>query len=140
MRDIIDNLTRQHKELIKVTMKLVQQLDGVGRGYTSDAYQSLRAMNGILRVHIAMEDRSFYPSLLDHRDQVLREMAQRFLKERGNIQERYEAYIERWQSISAIDAAPQTFVSETREMLMTLGSRMVSEDRELHPAIRKHFD
>jgi hypothetical protein len=121
-------------------MKLVQQLETVGRGGTADAYKSLHAMNGILRVHVAMEDRSFYPYLLDHREPVLREMAQKFLTEREQIQHRYDAWLERWPSIAAIDAAPQQFVAETREILMVLGTRMFAEDRELHPMIRKHFD
>jgi hypothetical protein len=140
VQNIIDNLTRQHKELTRITMKFVQQLETVGRGGTSEAYKSLHTINGILRVHIAMEDRSFYPYLLDHREPVLRELAQRFLSERELIQEKYDAWLERWPSIATIDAAPHQFVAETREILMTLGTRMFAEDRELHPAIRKHFD
>jgi hemerythrin-like domain-containing protein len=140
LRDIIDNLTRQHKELVKVTMLFVQQLQSVGRGSSADAYKSLHALSGILRVHIAMEDRSFYPFLVAHRDRSLRQLAERFLGEREQIQERFDRYAARWSSIAAIDAAPAQFVDETRAILQVLGMRMMAEDREFHPAIKKHFE
>jgi hypothetical protein len=141
VRDIIDNLTRQHKELVKVTMTFVQQLQSVGSGSASaDAYKSLHALSGILRVHVAMEDRSFYPYLIAHRDPSLRQLAERFLSEREQIQDRFDKYAARWTSSAAIDAAPHSFISETREILQVLGMRMMAEDREFHPAIKKHFE
>jgi hypothetical protein len=141
VRDIIDNLTRQHKELVRITVTFVQQLQSVGSGSSSaDAYKSLHALSGVLRVHVAMEDRSFYPFLVSHRDASVRQMAERFLSEREQIQERFDKYAARWTSTAAIDAAPHSFVAETREMLHVLGMRMMAEDREFHPAIKKHFD
>lgn len=53
-------------------------------------------MTGILKVHVAMEDQSFYPFLLSHRDGGLRDLAVRFMAARDEIQCRYLAYVKRW--------------------------------------------
>jgi hypothetical protein len=87
MKNIIDNLHRQHRELTKVTMQLVPLLDParLQRG-ASDVRRLLRTLSGILHVHVSMEDRSFYPFLLRHRDEELRRVAEQYLAERNEIQ------------------------------------------------------
>jgi hypothetical protein len=136
VQGIIDNLKRQHRELTKVTMEIVPQLEPTG--LMRDATQvrrGLHSLTGILKVHLAMEDRSFYPYLLEHRDEELRKIASRFLDERDEIRVRYSAYTEKWLTVGAIERDAATFIEETRAMLMELGTRMLQEDREFHPLI-----
>jgi hypothetical protein len=86
---------------------------------------------------VAMEDRSFYPYLLAHRDEELRKLATQFLAQRDEIQQRYQTFVDRWLELGAIERDPAAFVEETREMLLELGTRMVEEDKEFHPLILK---
>ena len=118
-------------------MRLVSQLEVVARGGgAGEAFASLRELVGTLRVHVAMEDQSFYLYLVAHCDQAVRGLAQEFLAERRAIEAGFEAYQAKWRSIAAIDAAPAQFVAETREVLATLGQRMLDEDRSFHPKVR----
>jgi len=136
VRNIIDNLKRQHRELTKVTMEIVPRLEA-GRVEVEAAVirRHLQSLSGILKVHTAMEDRSFYPFLMAHRDLELRGLATRFLAARDEIQERYLAYSARWLEAGAIEKDAARFVAESRAMFLELGTRMMQEDREFHPLI-----
>ena len=67
-------------------------------------------------------------------------MAEGFLAERDQIQDRYLSYTSRWLASGAIEKDPAGFVDETRAILMELGTRMVQEDREFHPLILQRSD
>lgn len=136
MRSIIDNLKRQHRDLTRVTMEIVPALEAAGLAVdAAPVRRNLAALTGILKIHLAMEDRSFYPYLLGHRDEELRRLASQFLAERDEIQQRYQRFIDRWSPAGAIEGSPSPFIEETRAILMDLGSRMVQEDKEFHPLI-----
>jgi hemerythrin HHE cation binding domain-containing protein len=137
MQRIIDNLSRQHKELVRTGTEMFGWLDPAklrAKG-ASEVYRSLSSLSGILKVHLAMEDRSLYPHLVNHRDLQLRTMAQRFLDERSQIRDRYDEYKGRWSSAAAIEANAERFVEETRQILGMLHNRMKMEDDVLHPEI-----
>src|SRR4051812_20481317 len=125
MRRIIENLTRQHRELLKVGGQMFGWLD-VGklqaRG-AGEAHRALSSLTGILNVHLAMEDRSLYPRLLEHDDPQLRALAKRFLDERGLLQGEFDRYRQQFPSTAAIDAAPAPFVDETRAILGIMYNR-----------------
>jgi hypothetical protein len=141
MRSIVNNLKRQHLELTRITMALVPlfEVEPLRRD-ASEARRLLQSLTGVLRVHISMEDRSFYPSLLQHRDPQLRAMAQDFLARRDQIQTTYFAFIARWAEPSQIERDAEGFIAEAREVLLTLGQRMVQEDVEFHPLIVQRWD
>jgi Hemerythrin HHE cation binding domain len=136
VRNIIDNLKRQHRDLTRITMEIVPRLEPAELAAdAAGVRRSLHTLTGILKIHLAMEDRSFYPYLLQHRDEGLRELASRFLAERDEIQQRYQDYTERWLDPGAIEGDPAAFIEETRAVLLVLGTRMVQEDREFHPQV-----
>jgi len=136
MRNIIANLKRQHRELTQVTMEIVPRLvpDALALD-ASPVRRSLQALTGILKVHVAMEDRSFYPFLLAHRDTHLRGLAEQFLTKRDEIQERYLTYASAWLEPGAIERNANRFIEDSRSMFLELGTRMLQEDREFHPLI-----
>jgi hypothetical protein len=140
MRRIIDNLTRQHRELIKVATVMFGWLE-VGkltRG-AGEVHKAISSLSGILNVHLAMEDRSLYPRLLEHEDEQLRALARRFLDERQPLYEQFEKYRRHWPSTAAIEAGAAAFIDETRAILGMLWTRMKLEDDVLHPEIVRRF-
>jgi hypothetical protein len=140
MRRIIDNLTRQHRELVKVATVMFGWLDvGKLQRGAGEAHRALSSLTGILNVHLAMEDRSLYPRLLEHDDPQLRALAKRFLDERGQLSEEFERYRRHFSSTAAIEAEPAAFVDETRAVLGLLWNRMKLEDDVLHPEIVRRF-
>jgi hypothetical protein len=141
MRSIVNNLKRQHLELTRITMALVPLFDAASLGRdASEVRQHLQSLTGVLRVHISMEDRSFYPSLLQHRDPELRNLARDFLARRDQIQSTYFDFMGRWGEPSQIERNASGFIAEAREVLFTLGRRMVEEDTEFHPLIVQRWD
>jgi|KBSMisStandDraft_5_1062788.scaffolds.fasta_scaffold601872_2 hypothetical protein len=141
MQRIIENLTRQHKELVRTATEMFAWLDAGklrARG-GGDVHRALSSLSGILKVHLAMEDRSLYPNLVNHRDVALRTMAVRFLDERAVMSSRYEEYKGRWHSAGTIEAGAEQFIEETRLILGMLWNRMKMEDDVLHPEIVRVF-
>jgi hemerythrin-like domain-containing protein len=137
MQRIIENLTRQHKELVRTATEMFGWLDAAklrARG-AADVHRALSSLSGILKVHLAMEDRSLYPHLVDHRDLQLRTLAQRFLDERAALRQRYEEYQALWPSAVAIGRDANRFIDDTRQVLGMLWTRMKLEDDVLHPEI-----
>jgi hypothetical protein len=140
MRRIIENLTRQHRDLVRTATEIFGWLDERKlAGGAGPAYQAVSSLSGILKVHLAMEDRSLYPRLIQHRDVQLRTMAQRFLTERVQIRERFDGYRAEWSSAAVIERDPARFVDDTRVMLGMLWSRMKMEDDVFHPEIVRIF-
>src|SRR3954465_13932383 len=126
MQRIIENLTRQHKELARTGTEMFGWLDPAklrARG-AGDVHRALSSLSGILKVHLAMEDRSLYPNLVTHRDAGLRTLATRFLEERAALRQRYEEYKERWHSAALIETGAEEFVEETRQILAMLWTRL----------------
>ena len=141
MQRIIENLTRQHKELVRTAKEMFGWLDAQKlrtRG-AGDVHRALSSLSGILKVHLAMEDRSLYPHLVNHRDVALRTLAIRFLDERAALRQSYEDYKERWSSAAVIEAGAEKFIDETRAILGMLWNRMKMEDDVLHPEIVRVF-
>ncbi|HEX9102084.1 MAG TPA: hemerythrin domain-containing protein [Polyangia bacterium] len=141
MQRIIDNLTRQHRELVRTATEMFGWLDAAklrARG-GGEVHRALSSLSGILKVHLAMEDRSLYPHLVNHRDAQLRTLALRFLDERVELREQYDEYKARWLSTAAIEAGAERFIDETRAILGMLWNRMRMEDEILHPEIVRVF-
>lgn len=140
MQRIIDNLSRQHRELVRTGTEIFGWLDaGKLRGGAAQAYRAVATMSGILSVHLAMEDRSFYPRLIGHADRELSSLARRFLDERGLLEQRFRDYRAAWPSAMVIEGAPAGFVDDTRALLGLMWNRMKMEDDVLHPAIVRVF-
>ena len=141
MQRIIENLTRQHRELVRTATEIFGWLDAGklrARG-AADVHRALSSLSGILKVHLAMEDRSLYPNLVNHRDVALRTLAIRFLDERATLRDRYEEYKARWCSASVIEAIPERFIDDSRQILGMMWTRMKMEDDILHPEIVRVF-
>jgi hypothetical protein len=137
MQRIIDNLTRQHRELVRTATEMFGWLDAGklrARGAT-DVHRALSSLSGILKVHLAMEDRSLYPHLVNHRDLQLRTLAVRFLDERAALRQGYDDYQHRWPSAIAIERDAERFIDESRKILGMMWTRMKMEDDVLHPEI-----
>jgi len=137
MQRIIENLTRQHRELVRTATEMFGWLDAGklrARG-AADVHRALSSLSGILKVHLAMEDRSLYPHLVNHRDLQLRTLAVRFLDERAALRQRYDDYQHRWPSAIAIERDAERFIDESRQILGMLWTRMKTEDDVLHPEI-----
>ena len=96
--------------------------------------QNLTAFTAKLRVHLALEDDALYPRLFRHDNGRIRQTADQFSREMGDLRAGYDEHIRIW-SNAAIAQDPIGFSQTTRTMLETLMARMGREDHQLYPLL-----
>jgi hemerythrin-like domain-containing protein len=131
-----DSFREQHNELPAVAGEIGKTLDPAQRA--KDATQArmlLSSLAGKLKVHLAMEDKTLYPRLMQDPDPKLSGLAKRFADEMGGIAEIFGGYMERWPSAEAIQEAPRRFVADTRKLFAALATRIEREDNQLYPLL-----
>lgn len=92
----------------------------------------VRELFGKFGVHLSIEDATLYPRMMAHADQRIRQAAERFQREMGDLKMRFDDYRNRWPGPLAISKDPVGFVAETSEILTALKRRISSEDTELY--------
>ncbi len=130
----IEMCREQHAHLRSLAAELRALLDPeILAQQAAAARVLLSRLGGTLIVHLAMEDRSLYPSLLSCPDATLRETAQRFRDEMGGIRSEFAELTARWPGASAIAGDASGFASQVRAHLAALDERIRREDDELFP-------
>jgi hypothetical protein len=124
---------RQHDEILSMAKGIAGALDP--KALKEDAKSmrdKLSKLAGVLTVHLSMEDRSLYPMLVKHGDPSISSLAGRYMKEMGGLKEAFVSFVKRWSVVGAIEAAPETFIAETRGVFDALGKRVDRENNELY--------
>ena len=135
---ITQNYRDKHRELLELASQIIGLIEK--KNIVDDAAemrQILAILAGKLRVHLATEDRHLYPLLLAHDDGAVRQCAEEFISEMGDIYTHFTEYIDRWPNAISIEEKPGDFVTETLGMLKRLAERMEREDNKLYPLADK---
>ena len=126
----------QHQRLLAMVKQLEDELERKAtRG--AELRKRVSTLVGKLSLHLAAEDEVLYPKLLEHSEERVRTLAQKYLDETGGLADDFRAYADRWPSPASIDANPIAFASQTRRILATLKKRISREDDRLFPLIEK---
>jgi len=128
----------QHDNILEIVASISKELT-VGH-LASDASavrKLLSTFMGKLKMHLAMEDQSLYPSLMKHGDESIQALAKRFSNEMGFIAEAALSYNEQWQTARLIQADPAKFISDTKSLFAVLGKRIEKENNQLYSALDK---
>ena len=93
----------------------------------------LARLAGILRTHFALENQMLYPPMIesDHREAAL--MARIYRDEVGHLRARFERFMGRWSSSTAIAGACRQFRFEAGMLFAALRDRIHRENRDLFP-------
>ncbi|MBP2311156.1 hemerythrin domain-containing protein [Azospirillum soli] len=123
-----------HGEVRALAARIEGQLDPARiaanpAGVSADVLQ----LFGKFSVHLTIEDQALYPRLAQDSNAEVRRMATAFQNEMGGLKTRFDAYRKAWPGPMAIAKDPARFVSETREVLTLLKTRIEREDRQLYP-------
>ncbi len=131
-----DTFRRQHNELLAVAGQIAKELDAAKLAADSQPVRMLVGeLSGKLKVHLAMEDRTLYPKLLDDADREVSAKAKRFVEEMGGIAKVFGEYLDHWPNSRAIQQAPQQFIKETNDLFGVLAARIKRENGELYPLL-----
>ncbi len=133
-----DLLKQQHYELLDIAsaLSLHLQIDRIAEN-PEVVLELLNNLSGRLRVHLSMEDRGLYPQLLEHDDELVKQLTRDFMDDIGGLSARVRKYMLRWSVPRLISEHPRDFTRETRELLQELSERIDREENELYPLLIK---
>lgn len=131
----IDKFKHQHTEILSCISRL-RTLSRSGVSKNAEAISALIvSMSSIIRLHLAVEDKTLYPAIRHVADASLAAMGKRFQDAMGPIASTYLAFARRWNTPASLSGNPEGFRSDANVVLKTLYERMCKEDAEFYPAI-----
>ena len=97
--------------------------------------RALSRLSGLLEVHLALEDKSFYPVLLKHADPEVRKTAQSYQESMGTLATAYMAFRGRWLRQGAIEEDRPGFEKELNAVWALLDQRIDLENDTLYAMV-----
>ncbi len=102
---------------------------------TTEVKRLLLILLGKLSVHLTMEDKALYPRLLEHPDEKIKAIANRFIDDMGSIGEAVEDYKSKWLPASNIQKESALFIEHTKGIFEALKNRIEKENNELYKTL-----
>lgn len=90
----------------------------------------------LLRVHLAAEDKWFYPALISSEEPLISALASAYRDEGGGIADEVESFLAQWNSSTVIGLRFKQFRAELFCLFRKLEDRIDREDLELYPLAR----
>lgn len=129
---------KHHQELRAIASRIEAVLDAAAiAADPTAAAVAVRELFGKFTIHLALEDNSLYPRCLRHDDSHLRQVAERFQSEMGDLGGRFDAYKRSWPGPLAIARNPAQFVTDTIAVLALLKARVGREEDEFYDIVDK---
>ncbi|NMM63158.1 hemerythrin domain-containing protein [Clostridium sp. P21] len=134
----INNFVRQH-EAIHESIKDIESL--IARNnIENDSFEiakNINVLTGILKVHLQSEDKFLYPQLLKSNDIKLKNTAEEYIDEMGDISIEFEKYKIKFNTKNKINEDVENFKRCTAEIIKVLKNRLDKEDKYLYPLIKQ---
>jgi iron-sulfur cluster repair protein YtfE (RIC family) len=131
----IDKFKRQHIDILSAIADLRKLVQSGIANHAADIAQRIVAMSGIIKLHLAVEDRVLYPALEASGNSQLAGMGQKYRQEMDGIAGSYLNFAAKWNTPRQLAEEPEAFREEANQVLKALYDRMKREDREFYPAI-----
>ena len=129
----IDTYRIQHDGLLEIAGEISKHLDISSlRQDERKVHSLLNQLAGKLNVHLAMEDNSLYPKLLEHPQENVRSVTLHYMQEMGNMANAFKRYMDTWKVSQTIQDEPDEFILQTDRMIVALRSRIERENSELY--------
>lgn len=128
-----ENFRKQHNELLALVGKIQSQLvSSKSIAENSSVLRNhLTSLLGKVQVHLAMEDNSLYPKLVNGVDVILAKMAEEFQTEMGNLRQVFIEFIQTW-TATKINEQPEAFKEQATKVFDLLAQRIERENNQLY--------
>jgi iron-sulfur cluster repair protein YtfE (RIC family) len=134
---VTEPLRKQHAEIVEAVRAIDAALDPQRLVKNAGEIRNrLSTLIGKLSVHLAMEDKSLYPSLAKHADAKVRDTGVKFAREMAGVTPAVEAFSQKW-SEAEIAKNAAAFCTETKKLFAVLGDRIKRENTELYPLLER---
>jgi len=128
-----DGFRAQHDDIVGAVKKIGLMLDPAALARdASEVRKALSQLSGKLKVHLAMEDKSLYPSLMSNPDDKVKMLATRYASEMGSLSATFGSYSAKWTTSTSIQQNAAAFIDETRKLFDVLAKRIQRENTELY--------
>jgi iron-sulfur cluster repair protein YtfE (RIC family) len=133
----IDNLERQHSEIKDLVSKIKQEVISSDIALNLDTLvKNINALSGKLNIHMSSEDKFLYPTLIESKDQKLKQIAKQYSEEMGNIHIEFNNYKNNFNTKTKVLSDIDGFLKESKEIIKLLENRISKEDMHLYPKIK----
>ena len=130
------NFREQHEKLLTIVKEIQTYLTADKITAQADTVKNLLfQLFGKLNVHLSMEDKVLYPKLLNHANEKVKSIAQKFSDEMGGIGAAVTAYKSKWPTTASIKNDPESFIEETKKIFSALSARIEKENNELYTMV-----
>lgn len=135
------HLESQHDE-IKALLKELKQGASVdaAENQTDELVKLINTLAGKLRIHMGTEDRHLYPELSKRNEAAIKTLSQQFNTEMLGLFETFSNYKTQFNTRSKILSDPAGFAAATKNIEAQLTKRILQEDRDLYPVLRKEIN
>ncbi len=128
-----DSFRTQHKDLAEVVTSIEGKLASISEEGVADEVRTLlSSLSGKLMVHLAMEDKSLYPTMLSSDNDEAKKVANAFMTEMGSLADAFKEYVGAWPSAIKIKENPDEFCNQTKAVFQALKDRIQREESTLY--------
>lgn len=132
----IDNLKRQHVDLLDLQKRINNQLSiDTIKVDLNEIIVLISSFVGKLKIHLISEDKNLYPNLLKSKDNNILTLAKEFIAEMGELSHEVELYQMKWHKISDVNEKPLLFIEDTRRVISNVCNRIAKEEFLLFPKV-----
>ncbi len=132
----IDNFIRQHKDIIEEVNHIDKTISKQDyQDHLDDFVSHINKLAGKLKIHLNSEDKFLYPNLVNGADIELKNMANSYIEDMGNIANAFTNYKNEFNTKSKINQKLDTFVSQTKLIVNKIRNRISKEETGLYKLI-----
>lgn len=133
----INNLERQHTEIKDIFSKIERLLYKNNFNENIDELVlNINTLAGKLKIHMNTEDRLLYPQLINSDVENLKNIANEYSKEMGDIHNIFINFKNKFNTKNKILSDLDGFLEEIKRVFPMLKNRIEKEDKHLYPKIK----
>ncbi len=126
----------QHAELLTLADQITALIGDGDLAVSAAAVRSLvSVLAGKLSIHLAMEDKRLYPSLMAHNDPDVRALATRYAEEMGSLADDFTQFNRRWLTATQIEKASTEFIADATQIVAAMRTRIEKENDGLYKLV-----
>ena len=135
MVNLLNNLQRQHNDLLEISRDLAKSIDAGISFADADLRKDISFVEGKIKIHLTMEDRHLYPLLLGHEEREVQEAAADYKSRMMGLYDSFHAFVVKMKESDG--AQDEDLRAELEEILRKLSSRILFEEETLIPLLKR---
>lgn len=129
----IDKFKQDHVSIFRNITDLRNLIRGGISQNSGEITQKIISISSMIKLHLAAEDRTLYPMLLNSNNAEIAKAGKNFQAEMDGIAVAYMEFSRKWNLDSRIANNPEEFREEANNVFRNLHQRITHENKVLYP-------